>query len=426
MSPNRVVPTSEEPNILFELVDGDLSLSGWGRNELAISSDPSGLEVESAENHIRVVVRHDASIQVPINCTLTLRRVHGDLSLSTLAGVVVLEEVTGDASVSNIGSLTIGNAGGDLSVRNVAGACTLGRVRGDASVSHIAGNLVIENVEEDLSISDVRGSVRAAGGDDVSLRVRLIAGCSYDVRANEDLTCWIPSESSARVSVSANKRLKVERLVDNPTITGNTSTFQLGDGEAALTLVAGEDLTLMGVSGEGFFEFNFDFGPEFSARFTDFSQQVATAFEDQVGEFARRLDEKIESMGGTEEVAARIQERIVAAARRIEEKIGEATRAAEARADASREEEARRYAAYGRTPRPEDLRRSRNRDRGGWGGWGNLPMPPAPQQPQKPGTPALGEEERMAVLRMVSEGKISVEQAERLLAALYGKPGGDD
>jgi hypothetical protein len=47
-------------------------------------------------------------------------------------------------------------------------------------------------------------------------------------------------------------------------------------------------------------------------------------------------------------------------------------------------------------------------------------MPPPPPAPKPKPNPASAEE-RLMVLRMVEEGKISVEQAEKLLAAMGEK-----
>jgi hypothetical protein len=78
--------------------------------------------------------------------------------------------------------------------------------------------------------------------------------------------------------------------------------------------------------------------------------------------------------------------------RRAEEKLAEAMRKMEQR---TQESEGRRR-------------------KGGW-----TPPPPPPAAPKPKRSPAT-EEERMLILRMVEQGKLSVEQAEKLLAALNG------
>jgi hypothetical protein len=49
------------------------------------------------------------------------------------------------------------------------------------------------------------------------------------------------------------------------------------------------------------------------------------------------------------------------------------------------------------------------------------PVPPVPPIPPTPPADPVSDEERMVILRMVEQGKISVGDAEKLLAALEGK-----
>ena len=48
-------------------------------------------------------------------------------------------------------------------------------------------------------------------------------------------------------------------------------------------------------------------------------------------------------------------------------------------------------------------------------------MPPTPPTPPAPPAPPVSEEERMMILRMLEQKKISLEEADRLLAALENK-----
>ncbi len=398
MAANHTIPTTSNPEVIVEVIAGDLSLRGWERLELAVvgaSAQVNGQQNEGGDTLVRVRVDDDAVLQLPTGSRLRIERVEGDLALSGVSGPVHLGVLEGDASLRDTGPLVVETVQGDLSVRNIEGDCTIGRVEGDASINRVAGTLTVDEVTDDLSIGSVRGSVRAVAGDDLSLRTDLRPGCTYDVRAGNDITCRIPTGASARVSLSAGGTIKAHRL-GVPIPAGNRAEFQMGSGEAVLVLTAGDDIDLIGSASLD--EFDFDFGPDMGARLEDLAQRVAAQIEMQVGSVARQLDEKLAGMGGSEEVATRIQERILAAARRAEEKITEAMRNAEVR---SKEAE------------------QRQRGRAGW----PPPPPPPPPRPAKQARPPVSEEERLLILRMVSEGKISVEQAEKLLAALTGPPG---
>jgi hypothetical protein len=106
------------------------------------------------------------------------------------------------------------------------------------------------------------------------------------------------------------------------------------------------------------------------------------------------LDEKFANLGSGDELAARIQEKVQGALRMAEERAKEYERRGGA-----------------------DYERRRNRA----GSWPPPPPPPQPPRPPRPAAAPVSEEERLMILRMISEGDINVEQAEKLLAALHGR-----
>lgn len=400
---NRIV-TGEKPDIVIEIVDGDVSVRGWPHPEVVIAVDPRKIELTQGENSVHLRLHDDTAIQLPAGSRLRVERVTGDIAVNGVTGSLFLGNIGGDAAVRRSGPLTIEKVEGDLDVRGVQGDCTIGQVRRDASVNRVTGVLKIDNIGDDLAINDPQSSVYATAGDDAALRVDPRPGCSYEVRTGKDLTCRLPALSSASVTLTAGESIKTRNLA-TPPIKGNSATFQIGNGEAVINLTAGKRLELRGSEQWVNEDISFEFGPEMSAHLAELAQQM----EAQVSAVALQIEEKINSMGGSEEVATRIQERILAAARRAEEKITEVMRNAELRAN-----EAQRRAAEA-----EQRQRSRGRS------WGPPipPVPPVPPLAPRAGQSPVSEDERMLVLRMVSEGKISVEQAEKLLAALNAGPG---
>jgi hypothetical protein len=91
-----------------------------------------------------------------------------------------------------------------------------------------------------------------------------------------------------------------------------------------------------------------------------------------------------------QEAARRAEQRVQAATRRTEEQIRQAAEREMRRAD--------RFGGFAPMP----------------------PAPPAPPQPFQRSAP-VSEKERLMVLQMLQEGKVTVEQAEQLLAALEGR-----
>jgi len=221
-----------------------------------------------------------------------------------------------------------------------------------------------------------------------------------------------------QINATCGGTIRAKRLTTPMRRTEHLANLTLGTGEATLQLHGGGDIRLIGPkegtaederAGRGFAGENF--GADFEFQATDFAQQVVSQVERQMEQLARHLDQRLAHFGNDEEFAGRVQEKVQNAMRRAEEKMGEVMRhteermrAAEARA-AHKSEAQRQQPQWrpGQPPQPPHAGR---------------PVPPQPPVPPQAPVSPVDDEERRTILRMVSEGKITVEQADQLLAAL--------
>jgi ElaB/YqjD/DUF883 family membrane-anchored ribosome-binding protein len=294
------------------------------------------------------------------------------------------------------------------------------RVGGSVRIKHGKGGFQAEKISGDLALAQLVGNITTQVAGNAVLDLPLTRGQQCRVNAAGDIHCRIPAEANVRVELESSGDLAVRNLSQQYDLDHGRAEFVLGSGDALLALRASGNLLLNGQRGGpreaewgADFErdFGFEFSEEFGERAADFAQQIAIRVEKQVSGVARQLEERLAHWGGGDEIAVRVQEKVQAALRRAEEAITEGIRNAEQRA---REAE-RRAAEF-------DARRGRRSMR-----WETpiSPTPPRPPRAPRSKTPTVSEEERLMVLRMVSEGKISVEQAEQLLAALGRSEAGD-
>lgn len=409
METQHTFTVGESPEIVIEEAHGDLCVRGWPRAEVWVATDDERLEASQQENTIRLRCHDDCTVHAPFGAHLRIQGAGDDVKIVAVRGSVTVGSVGDDLEVRGSGPLSVDSVGGDFAARLVEGDCRIGSVGGDALVTRVNGSFSVDQVGNDLTLTDVRGGVRARAGDDVMLRLMLAAGQEYSVEAGDDIVCRIQADASAQVTLSCGDDIELRRLSVPNARMKRTAAFTLGAGEAKLNLRAGSDITLAGLTieelGDLLGDMGVDFGVDFGMKAGEFGQQLAAQIETHIGAVAKQIDEKFAQFGSGEEFAAKLQERISAALRKAEEKMNETMRNAEAR---SREAERRAADA------------ERQRGRGGWAGTWQAPPPPKPPKPPKP---PVSEEERMMVLRMVSEGKLSVEEAEKLLAALNGESG---
>jgi hypothetical protein len=287
---------------------------------------------------------------------IAVETVDGDLSLRGARGPVEVGTVTGDLSLRETGPVAIDTVSGDLSVSTLKGALHVASVGGDASVRDVDGDVDLVSVSDDLAVNNVRGNVSADVGSDAVLYLQPRAGQTCKVTAGDDILLVLPPQAGATLSLSGD-----EIEVDWPGAASEEGATKrvitLGDGSASITLDAGGAVRLSNEAAAG-------------ERAEEFGNIAGVMFE--WSDFG-------------EHIARRVAQKAARAVRRTEQKV-------------------------------RGARFHGNVKVGRWN-WDIKPgsFPPAAGR----GEP-VSEEERMAILKMLQEKKITSEEAEKLLAALEG------
>jgi len=410
------IPVGLNPNISVHNVSGDLRVAGWDRNELMAKTDADHLDVASGSDPITIACYEDLILYIPRNTNLIVERVSGDASLQALQGPVslgpvsgdltmndlgpiTLNEVHGDASLRNVGAISSGSISGDLVVRGAHGPCTLDSVSSDASLRDVDGVVTIQNVGSDLYVRNIRGGVHASVGNDAALYVDPKPGQTYDVTAGNDLIARLSPEPNVKLHLTASSPESIQVDFPGVEVPRDCSECHVTVGPETpgmpeMILQAGDDLLVTSAADP--WESAADFGK--GMRDGGMDWPLPPDFSERIN---RRVQAAMERANAHLEAANR---RAEAAGQRASVKIEAAMRRAEAKARAA-EVRARRGAGHVHA----------NINVGRWN-WDLFPG----GEPEQTNAP-VSDDERLTILKMLQEKKISLEEAEKLLAALEGK-----
>lgn len=377
---SKTISAGKSPTIKIDAIDGDLSVVGWDAEDILIKADEDLLTVKQNGEEISLSSTEDVSLRIPRDASLSIRRIGGDASLRGVMGNIEIKEIDNDLSIREAGAVTIDTITADFSLRGAKGDVYVKSVGEDVSIRDVEGNITLDSVADDLALRGARGNIKVNVGEDVVVYLEPKADGVYSVIAGDDILLVLPSDANATLDLHGDRI-----AVDWPGIENEDDVIKrgvtLGDGSAKITLNAGGDIRVTnnvdaGNSAEDFGNFagmGFDW--------SGFGERISRQVERATGQAARRAEE---------------------AARRAERLAAEAARRAERHA----ERQSRRWKGNVKVGRW-------NWDVGP--GPGSGPTPPTP-----PGSEPVAEEERMAVLKMLAEKKITAEQAEQLLSALEG------
>ena len=361
----------ESPLVKITTIGGDLRLSGRDEPILeAQAPDKGKLQVDEIEDGVEISANSGCIIFLPKDARLEVGEVGGDCRVTDLSNDFMIRTIGGDLSLRRVGAASFEMIGGDFQGRQIEGNLNFDRIGGDAVIQKVNGDIHLRGVGGDLMLNDAAGQVNAFVGGDALVTLAAPEGAHSKVQAGSDLSCRIPPESSVNLSLSAGGDLDYPSGVETRQ-QGDSVAFQLGDGEADIELSAGGDLCLQtGLRQDD---------PE-----EDWVGEILTEVDAKLAEVEARFNVMGTGMYGFD--ADRIGERVRRAVRRAERK------------------------ASGKAKRKEAKKKGKSGSSFSW-------TAPGLGEAGEPAT----DEERLTILRMVEEGKVSVSEAETLLKVLEGE-----
>jgi len=436
----QFVTTSESPKVVLE-IHADLRLKGWDELQVAAKTDSEdNLSIEQQEDTIRVRCTSDCKVSVPRQANVTVEAVHGDATIKGLEGELTVQEANGNLNLHGAGPTQIKTVRGNLSVKNVGGDLQVTSVDGNASVRDVQGDLIISDVVRgNLTLSDVSGNASAKVDGNATLSLDPAPGEQYDFTVNGNLLCNLPADASVAVHIARAGQVTVNIPgVELAQAGDEPIEFTLGDGDASLKLSADGNIFIGSQAASwdamGHFDFDFDkkfegFGEKFAGMGEAISEQVTQQIEAQMEMIESQIEAQLSgltarlgALGLSHEQQERVAERAREASERTSERVQEKMRRAQEKldrkmAEAQRRAEQRAREAERRTHVHE--RHAGVKEQRGWHfDWPSPPVPPASTVPLND---PVSDDERMVILRMLEQKKISPEQAEQLLSALEGK-----
>lgn len=363
---SRMISAGTSPKVVVDRIGGDISVVGWEGSEILIKADDDEVRVEQSGDEIRLSCEDDLSLRLPKDSTLSFTFIEGDAAIRGVSGDISIRKIDGDLSMRDVGSVSIESIDSDFSLRGARGSLYIKHANGDVSIRDVDGDVNIDAISDDLALRGPRGNVQVNVDGDVVIYLDPRGDGDYRITAGDDILLVLPSNANATVTMQGDD-IHVEWTGLEEATEETERVVTLGNGAAKIVLNAGGDVRLSNQSNAG--ESAEEFG-NFAGLNFDWSG------------FGERISRQVEQVTG-----------------RAVKRAEEATR----RAERHVERQARRWtgkATFGQS-------------------WDFGPKG-VPASPGVPKSDPVSDEERMAILKMLQEKKITSEQAEQLLKALEG------
>jgi hypothetical protein len=416
----QVYEVGESPKITIT-TQGGLVLKGTGSPEVVVKADSrDDLDVAANEEEVSIQSRSNLVISAPRDSSIFLENVHSQAVIKGLEGPLKIGEIRGNCVLKDAGHVDADYIHGNLAAKRIEGTLSVRQVDGNVSVRRIEeGFHVGDVIRGNLVLDDVEGAVEAEIYGNANLRLDPVIGKNYSIKSRGNIVCRLPGDASVVVEIARGRNIQVNLMSLRVSETVQAPyTLTLGDGDASMNLEANGNILIVQRAPDldMMDSFDFDFDVEKTAE--EIGRHVTEQVEVQVEMIENQFEEQLEHLAATlgasglspeaaERISRKAREASAKATARTQEKM------AKAQEKIQRKLEAAQRRIEQRTRAAE--KRAQARESRGWGtSW-------TKSSPATPTSDPVTEEERLLILQMLSEKKISLEEAEKLLEALEGK-----
>jgi len=403
----HIIPMGDISKLEITSTGGNLYLTGWNRDEIRLKDlTPHDLVTEK-KKHISLVFVDDAIIHVPHSLELEIKAVGNDAFLKGVSANLNISSVGGDLSLIDVSSAVVGTIGGDLIANRVQGDLRVDNTGGDALIENLQGQISLQNIGGDVNLENIGGGIEVNAGGDSQFNFNPVPWQAYQIKAGGDISGSFPADCSVDLSIHSEAEDITVMVGDTELkIEQKDLEQQLGDGGPSLQLNAGgkvfltdDDFTwlenlkinadlLEGIAGD------------FSAHTAGQIRSHLEHLEEDLKESFSGLSESLDSIGISEENLKKFTSQIEESSRKVAQKAELAAIKAQANVE-KKFAKNRRKAVKIKTKSKEF----------------DLVDFFAKQEKKK----SVSEDERILILNMLQDKKISPEEANDLLQALEGK-----
>jgi len=406
-----VLDTTANPRIIVEGQDR-LYIRGWDRESLKSTGPKDTVHVVADGDTIRVTGTGRLDMRVPRGASLEVAG-FGDTVIREVTGDVNVLSAGGSLTLRGVGEVKVGTVSQDLTARSVAGSLAVESVGRFANVRGVAGNIRIDHIDAHLNLREIGGDVTAEADGNANLYVDPQSGRTIRIVSGGVITCRVFPGPDARVRITTSGPITV-RVGELRESVRDQFEAEFGKGAGELVLEGSGPVTLAETSRERetpAYDFDFNIGEDLAGIGSGIGEQITeqlgmieeelearmSGFTDLVNSWELSADKVERIQQKTQEKVAKAQEKIRRAQERAARKIADAQRRAE-----------------------KEARRAANIERRGQGKSFSFDIG-SPRRGDRPKSDPVSDEERLMILNMVAEKKISLEEAETLLSALEGK-----
>jgi hypothetical protein len=382
----------------------NLDIMGWDEQRISILTDMNVQKIMRTGGEFSFIFVDDCEMRVPSDSPIIIERASGNARVRGLMNLVV-RRVTGNLALQQVDVAEVEHVDGNCLLQDIRLKIKIGKVNGHLKGQNIRGPLTAERISGDVELPSVSAGVKIRSTG--SIRLGLVSSSQEEVNlsASGKVLLTVPVDLDASLQVST-RSMRTELSIGNRTdvIKARDYETKIGEGHRKILIDASDKVR---ITGEQMDE------TEMQELFKDLDELWEELKKQSVERREARENEVPFELQMVDRVAGVVDEAMHTAFKNINEiplqvKISdESIKKAEKKLQVAMQRIEQKIRNLGFDFFEESS--------------SNPPTPPVPPTPGEAYEDVQSEvsaEDRLVIIRMLQEKKISLEEADQLLESL--------
>ncbi len=222
---------------------GNLDITGWDRPDITLDINNYTQRVEQNADGLRIVSFEDCLINIPSDVSLEIEKAFGNVRIREISGDVKIIKVNGKLAVQTLANVKIGKIDGECLVNKLTGSLLIEKVNGELKGDEILGTVSVSKCNGRVTLNRLGNSVNISSNGDIELGLLGDTHGNVNLRANGDVKLFIPPLFRMNYKLESKSEVIKISLTDQ-TSEMNTRRFTSGVEEFAndVNIVADGDI----------------------------------------------------------------------------------------------------------------------------------------------------------------------------------------
>ena len=203
----QLIPLQDEEKVLIK-AHATLDVEGWEGTDVSIETDLNVQRIRREDGGLYLMFVDDASVKIPAHANLIIQKANGNARVRNVNGVIEVNSVSGNLAIQKASRVKVSRVSGNCLVQDVAGDLEIQGVGGNLKGKDCYGNVQIDKVNAGIELLGLHRGIDARAMGDVHVSflqessepVRLRSAASIDLNMSFALDAEMKVRTNAHLT----------------------------------------------------------------------------------------------------------------------------------------------------------------------------------------------------------------------------------